>query len=108
MLFADTAIVYANRSAALFHLEEYLLSKRDAEMAFSLNYPEELHYKLYERVGCCCQQLGLESEATRSFRQALKSLDQCGLDQVKKNKGKKALEELIKNVGITTNNLMSK
>lgn len=93
---SDVPVVYANRSAALFWLEEYSLAKRDAELAFTLNYPKELHYKLLERVGRCLLQLGQGEKAVKKFHAAIKALDDSGLDEQKMKKTKRVLEDLVK------------
>lgn len=73
------------------------MAKRDAELAFRLNYPVELHYKLLERVGRCCSQLGNRNEASKNFQDAIKSLETSGMDDQKLKKTKLMLEELVKN-----------
>lgn len=48
----EMAIVYANRSAALYHMEDYNQSLRDICLAMP-NYPKHLSHKLYERKARC-------------------------------------------------------
>ncbi|KAJ6640643.1 SET and MYND domain-containing protein 4, partial [Pseudolycoriella hygida] len=43
----EISIVYANRSAALYHMEDYDQSLRDISLAMQ-NYPRHLLHKLYE------------------------------------------------------------
>ncbi|ODN03065.1 SET and MYND domain-containing protein 4 [Orchesella cincta] len=93
----DAAIVYANRSAALFHLAQFSLAERDAELAFQFGYPPELHYKLYERLARCCMETGRTSLASKHLQKAIQCLSQAkGLDETKVGKTRSALETLLK------------
>ena len=49
---------YANRSAALLHMEEYRLCLQDIEAALSAGYPARLRYKLLDRRATCQLKLG--------------------------------------------------
>ncbi|CAL8135307.1 unnamed protein product [Orchesella dallaii] len=94
---SDAAVVYANRSAALFHLTQFSLAERDALLAFQLGYPTELHYKLYERLARCCIETGRYSEASKQLQKATQCLSQAkGLDETKVGKTRSALETLLK------------
>jgi hypothetical protein len=92
----DAGVVHANRSAALFHLNELSLAEKDAELAFTHHYPEELQFKLYERLGRCCLLTGRSSEAIKNFQLAIKALEMSELDESKRRKTKKSLDELVK------------
>lgn len=46
---AELSVVHANRSAALYHRDEYHLALQDIELALQLKYPKHLLYKLYDR-----------------------------------------------------------
>lgn len=52
------ALSVANRSAALYYLEEYEHSLKDIDQAFkSKRYPLQKNYKLFERKGNCYRQM---------------------------------------------------
>ncbi len=46
------SIVYANRSAVLYHMEDYDQALRDISLAMP-HYPKNLSHKLYERKARC-------------------------------------------------------
>ena len=76
------ALAYANRSAVLHELGEWLYCLRDIQLAFdTLAYPKHLEYKLYERQGNCLLKLGNRADAFVSFSRAkdaaLSSTDAC-------------------------------
>lgn len=50
---SEKAIILANRSAALYHMEKYDLALKDIQRAIRLQYPKELMYKLTERRARC-------------------------------------------------------
>lgn len=43
------AVLFANRSAALYHLKKYKLALVDIEIALNKFYPKNLCYKIYDR-----------------------------------------------------------
>lgn len=53
ILEAERAIILANRSAALYHLEKYDQALKDIQRAIDHNYPKDLMYKLMERKARC-------------------------------------------------------
>jgi len=58
------ALSVANRSAALYYLEEYEHSLKDIDQAFkSKRYPLQNNYKLLERKGNCYRQMNQTSLA---------------------------------------------
>lgn len=59
----DYAFGFANRSAALYQLEEYEACIVDVHHALASKYPDELAYKLYEREVKCLGKLGRISQA---------------------------------------------
>lgn len=63
----DYALALANRSAALYHLEEYDDCVRDVRRALAANYPNEMAYKLYDREIKCLQKMGKISQAKLKF-----------------------------------------
>jgi len=96
--FSDLSILYGNRSAALFHLGDFILAQSDIDSALQLTYPAELHFKLYERSGRCFAKQGKAPEASRRFQQAINSLSHplVNLDPEKKEKVKGTLAKLLK------------
>lgn len=64
----DYALALANRSAALYHLEEYDDCINDIHRALVSKYPNELAYKLYEREIKCLVKIKMISLATVKFK----------------------------------------
>ena len=52
------SVSFANRSAALLHMEEYRLCLQDIEAALVAGYPARLRYKLLDRRATCQLKLG--------------------------------------------------
>ncbi|XP_075166218.1 SET and MYND domain containing, class 4, member 3 isoform X1 [Haematobia irritans] len=50
---SEKAIVLANRSAALYHLDKYDEAMIDIKRSMDYGYPKDLIYKLYERLARC-------------------------------------------------------
>lgn len=67
----DYALALANRSAALYYLEEYDDCIRDIHRALAAKYPEELTYKLFEREGNCLKKMGKMLEAKSKFEASI-------------------------------------
>jgi hypothetical protein len=72
----ELALAYANRSAVLYDLGDWLHCLRDIQLAFdTLTYPKHLEHKLYERQGNCWLQLGnYRNDAFVSFSRAKAAL----------------------------------
>lgn len=64
----DYALALANRSAALYYLEEYDACICDIHHALVAKYPNELTYKLYEREVKCLEKMGKLSQAKLKFK----------------------------------------
>lgn len=64
----DYALALANRSAALYHLEEYDACITDIHLALATKYPNEKYYKLYEREVKCLGKLGRITQAKFKFK----------------------------------------
>lgn len=64
---ADYAILLANRSAALYHMEKYDRALHDIDLAEE-NYPIEMMYKLKERTARCYLGLKQYGNALASFK----------------------------------------
>lgn len=63
----EMSIVYANRSAALYHIEDYDQALRDISLAMP-NYPKHLLHKLYERKARCHLAQKDFDEAMKAFK----------------------------------------
>ena len=50
---AEQAIILANRSATLYHMQKFDETLIDIRRAIKLGYPNNLSYKLYEREARC-------------------------------------------------------
>ncbi|XP_046483221.1 SET and MYND domain-containing protein 4-like isoform X1 [Neodiprion pinetum] len=90
----ELALAYANRSAAQFRMEKYEESIGDIDRALSLNYPDKLKTKLFERKGLCLTALG-RPDAELSFKEALNWLDKMSLSEEKTKKLKNQLKTFI-------------
>ncbi|KAK2152372.1 hypothetical protein LSH36_330g04048 [Paralvinella palmiformis] len=77
---SELALAYANRSAALFHLEQWLDCLADIGHALHCSYPRRLGYKLYTRKGQCLTRLGRYEDAVKSFRSSKEAISDAGLD----------------------------
>jgi len=64
----DYALALANRSAVLYHLEEYDACIQDIHRALTNKYPIERSYKLYEREVKCLKYMGKLSEAKLKYK----------------------------------------
>ncbi|XP_045785963.1 SET and MYND domain-containing protein 4 [Maniola jurtina] len=73
----DLSIVYANRSAALNHLEQYEDALCDIKRSLTLGYPRHLRYKIYERKARCLLVLKRNQEAIIAFQDTLSALDEA-------------------------------
>lgn len=77
------ALGFANRSAALFHLERFPEALDDIHMALSEGYPSKLLYKLFDRQALCLLKLGEVSKARESLQQLLLALDESSMESDK-------------------------
>ncbi|CAH2100286.1 unnamed protein product [Euphydryas editha] len=83
----ELSIVYANRSAALNHLEQYEDSLTDIRRCLSLGYPRHLRYKVYERRARCLLVLKRNQEAIQAFQDTISALDEANnLNKEKRQK----------------------
>lgn len=85
----------ANRSATLFHMKEYDLALADIEEAFSLDYPQELHHKLYDRRARCLMAIKQYKDAQNSFQKALSALDSSKLTADKKKQWQTDIQKIL-------------
>ncbi|XP_017766370.1 PREDICTED: SET and MYND domain-containing protein 4-like [Eufriesea mexicana] len=82
----DLGVVLGNRSATLYHLEQYSYALTDAEEALRVGYPQELLYKIQERRARCLLGLKRHDEAILAFRNTLQALDTANVSLEKKQK----------------------
>ncbi|XP_058447147.1 SET and MYND domain-containing protein 4 [Malaya genurostris] len=80
------AIVLANRSAALYHLEKYDLALKDIQRAIGHQYPKEMMYKLRERQARCYLGKKDHVSALKSFKETVQALDDCQLPLERRQK----------------------
>ncbi|XP_046968882.1 SET and MYND domain-containing protein 4 [Vanessa cardui] len=83
----ELSIVYANRSAALNHLEQFEDALSDIQRCISLGYPRHLRYKVYERRARCLLVLKRNQEAIKAFQDTISALDEANnLNKEKRQK----------------------
>lgn len=73
------SIIYANRSACLYHLENYDLAISDIQRALDHGYPKDLQYKVYDRKAKCFLATKQLKLALESFKTTIRSLDDSRL-----------------------------
>ncbi|KAL9692280.1 hypothetical protein quinque_015869 [Culex quinquefasciatus] len=83
---SEKAIILANRSAALYHMEKYDLALKDIQRAIRLQYPKELMYKLTERKARCYLGKKDHVKALECFKETLPALDNCKLPLERRQK----------------------
>ncbi|XP_014249101.1 SET and MYND domain-containing protein 4-like [Cimex lectularius] len=88
----ELAIIRANRSAALYHLEYYQLAIKDIDIASSLNYPKELLFKIKDRKALCLLALKQHKSGLSALRETIVALDDAKLPSEKKMKKQKDIE----------------
>lgn len=71
----DVAILFANRSAVLYHMEHYDVALKEIERAINAGYPKEMLYKLKERKARCLLAKKNHKEAMHAFQEDIKALD---------------------------------
>lgn len=90
------ALSLGNRSACLFQIKDYELAIADINFALSLGYPEEIKYKLYDRLGRCHLKNGNPLKAKPAFLIANQLLSKSKEAEEKKlEKLKKSFQCLI-------------
>lgn len=83
---SEIAVALANRSAALYHLEEFEDAIQDIDIALNFAYPKEMRFKILDRRARCLLGLKRHDEALSTFRQTLQALDDSKLATEKKLK----------------------
>lgn len=88
-------VIFANRSAALYHLERFILALRDCDEAIKIGYPQHLIYKVEERRARCYLGLKCNANAIEAFKRALLALDVAKLTDEKKKKTESDIRVMI-------------
>ncbi|XP_028033447.1 SET and MYND domain-containing protein 4 isoform X1 [Bombyx mandarina] len=73
----ELSIVFANRSAALNHLQQYEEALADIKKCLSLGYPRHLRYKVYERKARSLLALKRNRESIVAFQDTISALDEA-------------------------------
>lgn len=89
-------MAFANRSAALFHLDAYARALVDIDQALASGYPDELRYKLVERQAKCLMALGRPTDQiAATCESAIKCVNDSRLDLVKRQQFERDMKQLI-------------
>jgi len=91
----EAALGLGNRSVVLFTLKDYEACLEDIAGALELGYPEDMHYKVYERRGHCQKALGRFEEARSSFQAAVDAMAAAKLKEEKRGEVVKELEAAL-------------
>lgn len=91
----ELAIIFANRSAALYHMGRNELALRDITRALSYGYPEEMEYKLRERQARCHMANKDPYEAQEAFKLTMKALDKSKMPMDRRLKMEKECETMV-------------
>lgn len=89
------ALAYGNRSAVLKSLNKFEDCILDIERAMTLNFPENLVYKLLVRQGECLKAVGKLEEAIQIFLRAQEKLKFAGLSKEKSTEQMKLISNMI-------------
>ena len=91
----ELGLAYANRSAVLYALSNYLAAISDIEAAFDNFYPENLSFKLCERLGKCYMGIENFKNAEQNFKLCKEKLNMSQLNEDEKKTGNKKIDEFI-------------
>lgn len=92
----DISIIFANRSAVLYHQAQYDAALKEIERAIEAKYPKDMLYKLKERKARCL--LGKKShiEALKAFQEDIQALDDSNLPNEKRMKLERDAQIMVK------------
>ncbi|XP_065073779.1 SET and MYND domain-containing protein 4 [Ochlerotatus camptorhynchus] len=93
---AEKAIILANRSAALYHMEKYDQALKDIQRAIDYKYPKDLMYKITERKARCYLGKKDHVKALECFKDTLPALDDCKLPLERRQKLERDAQIMIK------------
>lgn len=91
----------ANRSAALYRIDDYSNCLKDIDRALEASYPDALAYKLYRRAGRAECLLGRCDAAKRNYAECLKHVDMASISEKEKIRVRVEMAESIKQCGNT-------
>lgn len=89
------SLAYANRSAVLFEKKNFKLCEADILLAYENSYPDELQYKLHERLGKCYINMGMHLEALNYFEKCLEVVKMSKLSEVQVKEKSEAVKAMI-------------
>ncbi|XP_059610965.1 SET and MYND domain-containing protein 4 [Phlebotomus argentipes] len=92
----NLAVIFANRSAALYHMEKHDLALKDIARAIEANYPREMRYKLIEREARCYLAQEKHEEALQAFKKTITALDDAKLPEDKHAKMERDAQIMVK------------
>ncbi|KAK9499021.1 hypothetical protein O3M35_003540 [Rhynocoris fuscipes] len=92
---SENSIIRANRSAALYELEEFQLALIDIEKALKNEYPNELRYKIVDRKAKCLLALKQHQKAIQAFRETITALDDSKLTIERRQKWQKDIQIML-------------
>lgn len=92
----EISILFANRSAVLYHQTQYDAALLEIERAIEMNYPRNLMYKLKERKARCFLAKKNSEEALKAFKEDIQALDDSNLPDEKHKKLEKDAQIMIK------------
>ncbi|GAB0087382.1 SET domain-containing protein [Sergentomyia squamirostris] len=93
---SDLAVIFANRSAALYHMEKYDLALKDIARAIDVNYPKDMRYKIKEREAKCFLAQERHVEALQCFKNTITALDEAKLPEEKRMKMERDAQIMVK------------
>ncbi|XP_054271330.1 SET and MYND domain-containing protein 4 [Macrosteles quadrilineatus] len=91
----ELSVLFANRSAALYHIKEYDAALQDIKSALENNYPLNLQYKICDRKARCFLALNQLKSAQDSFRETIQALDNAKLNSEKKQKWQRDIQIML-------------
>ena len=92
----DISIIFANRSAVLYHQQQYDASLKEIERAIEAKFPQEMMYKLKERRARCFLAKKTLAQALAAFQETVQALDDSKLPHDKKMKLERDAQIMIK------------
>jgi SET and MYND domain-containing protein 4 len=92
----DISIILANRSAVLYHQQQYDACLKEIQRATDAKYPKDMMYKLKERKARCLLAKKFLGDALKAFQETVQALDDSNLPHDKKMKLERDAQIMIK------------
>lgn len=92
----DISIIFANRSAVLYHTAQYDAALKEIERAIEAKYPKDMMYKLKERKARCWLAKKNNEEALKAFREDVQALDDSSIPLERRMKLERDAQIMIK------------